>query len=152
MKRQWRAAAIKNTLFFMGLIIVAIFLFHSESWAQNDSKIQPGKYEVTTKMRSSLDNALSKKTIERCIEGDTINPQSFLPDPERCNLTNLKKSGDMSSFNMECTSPDGLSLTGQMEYSVQKTSFSYKFHLKAPYNDGVFEIDSEGTAVRVGDC
>jgi len=152
MKRQWRAVIIRSTLLFIGLIVTAVFLSQSESWAQDDQKIQPGNYEVTTKMRSSLDNALSKKTMERCIKGDTVNPQSFLPDPKRCNLTNLKKSKDKSSFDMKCTSPEGLSLTGYMEYSVHKTSFSYKFNLTAPYKDGVFEIESEGTAVRMGDC
>ncbi len=147
MKRQWRGAFVASAL-----LIVTGFMLHSDSWAQDEPKIKPGKYEIMTKMRSSLDNALSKKTIERCIEGTTINPQSFLPDPERCTLTNLKKTGNKSSFDMKCTSPNGMDLTGHMEYSVQETSFSYKFQLQAPHNGGTFEVISEGDAKRVGDC
>lgn len=142
----------RGALFALGLIIAAGFTFQSYTHAQNEPMLQPGNYEITTKMRSSLDNALSKKTIERCIQGNTINPQSFLPDPERCSLTNLKKTGNKSSFDMSCTSPNGVILSGQMEYTVEQTSFSYKFKLNAPQNGGTFEIDSEGSAVRKGEC
>lgn len=152
MMRQRRAVLIASSLIIMGLIFFPGFMFQVESRAQDMPKIKPGKYEVTTKMRSSLDNALSKKTIERCIQGTSINPQSFLPDPERCSIANLKKSGNKSSFDIKCTSPDGLNLIGSMEYTVGQTSFSYKFKLEAPYNDGVFQIDSDGVAKRVGDC
>lgn len=147
MKRQWQVAFAASAL-----LIITGFMLHSDSLAQDELKIKPGKYEIMTKMRSSLDNALSKKTIERCIEGNTINPQSFLPDPERCTLSNLKKTGNKSSFDMKCTSPNGMNLTGHMEYTVAETSFSYKFKLKAPHNDGTFEVESEGDAKRIGDC
>jgi len=152
MTRQWRAVFIVSTKIIIGLILVLGFMFQGESRAQDNPKIKPGKYEITTKMRSSLDNSLSKKTIEKCIKGNTINPQSFLPDPERCSLNSLKESGNKSSFDILCTSPDGLNLKGSLEYSVQETSFSYKFKLEAPHNGGTFEVNSDGNAVRVGDC
>lgn len=147
MKRQWQVAFAASAL-----LIITGFMLHSDSLAQDELKIKPGNYEIMTKMRSSLDNALSKKTVERCIEGNTINPQSFLPDPERCTLSNLKKTGNKSSFDMKCTSPNGMSLTGHMEYTMKETSFSYKFKLLAPHNDGTFEVESEGDAKRIGDC
>lgn len=141
-----------RAIFFAGSLIVIGFMFSTASMAKNDHTIMPGKYEVTSKMRTSIDNSLSKKTIERCIQGNTINPESFLPDKERCSLKNLKKEGDISSFDIMCTSPSGLDLTGHMEFSTQKTSFTYKFTLKTPYEDNVFELSGEGSAVRVGDC
>ena len=139
-------------IFFAGSLIIIGFMFSAASMAGNSQTIMPGKYEVTSKMRTNIDNSLSKKTIERCIQGNTINPESFLPDKDRCSLKNLKIEGNNSSFDIRCTAPSGLDLTGHMEFSTQETSFTYKFTLKAPYEDRVFELDGEGSAVRVGDC
>ena len=152
MVRKWLNNIIPYAVFTITLAILTGFIGTGEPRAQEDIKIKPGNYEVTTKMRSSLDNALSKKTLERCIEGDTINPKAFLPDPERCELSNLQKTGNKSTFDMKCTSPNGLVLTGRMEYSVSSSSFSYKFDLEAPHQGDTLEIESTGDAKRVGDC
>lgn len=152
MKRQWLFKVTPFAVFVIAFAILTGFISQDESNAQDQPKIKPGNYEITTKMRSSLDNALSKKTLERCIQGDTINPKSFLPDPERCELTDLVKSGNKSSFDMKCTSPSGLILTGHMEYTVGETSFSYKFELEAPHEGKTLDIESEGHAKRIGEC
>lgn len=152
MKRNLGEILRNSLLLVLILTVVAGYLFTQSSNAQDAPKIQPGNYEISTKMRSSLDNALSKKTIEKCIQGNTINPESFLPDPERCKMINLTKSGNKSSFDITCMSPNGMTLTGHMEYTVSETSFSYKFNLESPHDGGTLKIDAEGDAVRKGEC
>lgn len=152
MKRNTSEILKNSLLLVLILAVFAGYIFTQNSYAQETPQIQPGNYEITTKMRSSMDNALSKKTIERCIQGNTINPESFLPDPERCEMINLTKSGNKSSFDITCMSPNGMKLTGHMEYTVTQTSFSYKFNLEAPHDGGTLKIDAEGDAVRKGEC
>lgn len=152
MKRNLAKIFKSSLLLVLMLTVLAGYVFTQSTYAQDGPRIKPGNYEITTKMRSSLDNALSKKTVERCIRGNNINPQSFLPDPERCEMVNLTKSGNKSSFDISCMSPNGMRLTGHMEYTVTETSFSYKFNLESPHDGGTLKINAEGDAVRKGEC
>jgi hypothetical protein len=137
---------------FSTFLIVIVSMFSAASMAEDEMTIKPGRYEILSSKRTSIDNALSKKTTERCIQGNTITPESLLPDRKNCVIKNLKRKGNSSSFDMECNTPGGQSLKGHMEYNTKETSFKYKFNMKGPYEDGVLEIDASGSAVRVGDC
>ena len=143
---------IVRSLILTGLLIFGGFTFQLESRAQNVINIKPGKYEIDSKTRTSFDNSLSKKTEERCIQGNKLSPEVFLPNRENCTISNLKDKGNGASYDMTCRTPDGVALTGHVEYQAQETSFNYKLQLKGPFQDKQIEINAEGKAKWVGDC
>ena len=148
MKRQWQPA-----LALIALLIIAGVMFQSESLAQNVITIKPGKYLIESKTRTSYDNSLSKKSEERCIQGNSLRPQVFLPDREKCTIQNLKETGKSATFDMTCQTPNGANLKGHVEYSSsQETNFKYKLNMKGPFQNQEVEISAEGDAKWVGDC
>ena len=124
-------------------IFIVLLLFSSSTYADGELSIKPGKYRITKTTKTNFDTVPATRTVEECITDPTLDPQSILPDKDKCRIKNLKSATNKASFDFSCEkSGEKSALKGHAEYSTQGNTILYEFRLEGSYKgrDLIVEI------------
>jgi hypothetical protein len=138
-------------------VIVLAMLASAALIAQ--SGMRPGQWETSMQMQmpnmpAGVQMPVTKTT--RCVTPEQAkSPADTLPrqsgrgrgDKDDCKLTDQKMSGSTLTYSMACTTPDKLTVTGEMTFTGDD---SYTNTMKMVMAQG--EMTMKMTGKRIGDC
>jgi hypothetical protein len=141
---------------FVSVIVLALF---ATAAVIAQTGMRPGQWEITTQMQmpnmpAGVQMPATKMT--QCITADQAkDPASTVPrQPGRgggskddCKMSDTKTTGRTTTFTMACTSPEKMTLTGEMTFTGDD---SYTNTMKMVMAQG--EMTMKMTGKRTGDC
>ena len=144
------------TGFKLLVIMIVMVLSTGVSRAKEDKslKIKPGSYEITTTSSSTLMPDLMVDTRQTCIKEEKFDPVGDLLKNPGCEISKFKKKDNTISFDFLCAKTDGTrDISGTGEFSSSGDKFTWKKTIKTDFKgDAEYAQESEGEAVRKGDC
>lgn len=117
--------------------------------------MQPGMWEITTKMEmSGMEGmpAMPPQTIRQCIRpADVQNGSSTVPkgDPQ-CTVKGYKMQGNTAFWQMECKGENAMNGTGTVTYGG--TSYSGKTQFNMNQDGQAMTMNQTFNGKRIGDC
>jgi uncharacterized protein DUF3617 len=122
--------------------------------AASAAEIQPGLWEITTKMEMpGMPQSMPAHTMRHCYtKKDVENGKSTVPQSEdkNCQIKNYKVSGDTITWSMECTGEHAMTTDGTM--TVGATTYTGTMKSKMKQDGKTVEMNQTMAAKRVGEC
>ncbi len=139
----------------MKKLTLSIFLLALSFSAVAAPNMQPGMWEITTKMEmAGMEGmpAMPPQTLRQCIRpADVQSGSSTVPkgDPQ-CEIKDYRMQGNTASWRMECKGANAMSGSGSMTYSGTSYSGKTQFTMKEEGQSMTMHQTFNGK--RVGDC
>jgi hypothetical protein len=117
--------------------------------------INPGMWEYNSTMQFESDFPIPDQsdTNTECVtEEDIQQGDAFIDDMEGCEMTRKDLRRDGMDYVMECSAPDGTSVTmrATMEFNGDSASGNITGDMETPMGPMKMNISLEGR--RIGDC
>ncbi len=136
------------------LTIVSLMTLSTTHLAMADDSvsIEPGLWEVSTTMTSSMFPQPRVQTQQECIKDSQISPQDLTPsDGGECSMTETNVSGNTLSWSMTCNTPGG-AMNGQGSFESKGNSGSGDMKMNMTVEGQSFSMDMIWKGRRVGSC
>ena len=154
--KSGRFATISMTGFKLLAVMIVLVLSAGVSRAEEGKslKIRPGNYEITTMSSSTMMPNPRIDTRQTCMKEEKFDPVGDLLKNPGCEISNFKKKDNKISFDFLCAKKDGTrDIGGTGEFSSSGDKFTWKRTIETEFKgDADFAQESEGEAVRKGDC
>ena len=135
--QQQRLSAALFALF--GLIAPAFAAGTDELW------------EVTVKMEmAGMPMAMPAQTNRVCQPKDRPQEEGMKPQDQNCKMTDVKRSGNKSSFKLSCTGEQ--SMTGSGEFEHNGDNYRGTMRMATVMDGESFDMTQNISAKRVGTC
>jgi hypothetical protein len=137
--------------------VAAIFAVSVAALAQDPRR--DGRWEMTTTMEmAGVPQKMAPMTVTQCITKEQASdPQKLLqPPPQRggqqsdCKMTDYKSSGNKITYSMKCTTPQEMTMQGEVTYGEGTMSAVMKSTLAR--GGQTMEMTTRTTGKRLGDC
>ncbi len=110
---------------------------------------QDSLLEVTTKIEVSGMN-MPEQTRQVCSPKGKEN-EGMVPSDGDCKMTDIKRSGNKSTFKIVCNSPSQMSATGEFE-SLGPDAYRGKMHIKRKEDGRPMDMTTSYSSKRIGSC
>jgi len=115
--------------------------------------VTPGNYLIKRETSSDTDPNAINNDEEKCITDPIFSPVKALPPNGGCSASNVKKSGNTVTFDINCTGgPQMPPLKGTAEYSSNGVAIGWNIVLKGDIDGKPMTIVNKATGKRIGDC
>ncbi len=115
--------------------------------------VTPGNYQIKRETSSDDDPKGVVHNEEKCITDKVFNPVSALPSKAGCSASNVKKSGNTVSFDINCTGGEQMPpLTGKAEYSSNGMAIGWNIVFTGEVEGKPWTIVNKAEGKRTGDC
>lgn len=140
---------------FSRIAAAALIAGLSFSVSAETPNINPGEWEYNSTIRFQSDFPIpdqSDTTTECVTEEDILEGDAFVEEMEGCEITTRDLRRDGMNYVMECSSPDGTSVTMQatMDFNGDSASGTITGDMETPMGPMTMNIELEGR--RIGDC
>ena len=127
-------------------------LLSANAMAGESISIEPGMWEVTTKMTSPMSPQPRVHTNQECMQNAEISPQDLAPeDGGECTITSSEINGNSMNWAMQCNSPGGVTKgSGNFTSNGDSGHGGMKMHMTIEGQDFNMEMAWEGK--RIGSC
>jgi hypothetical protein len=128
----------------------AVFCASAGVFAQG---MQPGMWEMTSEMKMP-GMPMPVQKWSHCLSAQDMaaGKQHSMDDGRsKCQMSDMKVSGNNYSYGFTCASPDG-KMTGKASGNSTNTSYKTNITLKMVPDLGMGEINQLVTGRRTGDC
>ena len=132
------------------ILCFAVFCASAGVFAQG---MQPGMWEMTSEMKMP-GMPMPVQKWSHCLSAQDMaaGKQHSMDDGRsKCQMSDMKVSGNSYSYSFACTSPDG-KMSGKASGSSTNTSYKTNITLKMVPDPGMGEINQLVTGRRTGDC
>jgi hypothetical protein len=137
------------TLLKLGLVS---FLMSNLAVASDSVSIEPGMWEITTTMNSSMSPQPRIQTSQECIKDAQISPEDLAPsDDDSCSMSDVKVSGNSLSWSMLCNTPGG-AMKGNGNFTSEGNSGSGKMQMSMNIEGQSFDMEMVWKGHRTGSC
>lgn len=138
------------------MLFISVFLLASaleSSASDNTIKVSPGNYDITTKATSNFNPEGKIEKDQECIDKTSVGVNDFMPDEKACSTSNVNKSGNKLTFDMQCEGSNAMpAMKGKAEISATDTTLQSKYKMVGSYNGQEFSISTESTGKKTGPC
>lgn len=140
-----------------GIVVVALALALPLAAFADHKIMHPGQWEVTVTMQMvGMPYQIPPQTVSKCVKPEDVkDPKEIILSnnkDKRCQITNVKETGNKVSWSMACKGERGSgSGTGEMTFSAE----TYEGHIQMTAIDPrgqPHQMSSHIQAHRVGDC
>lgn len=115
--------------------------------------VTPGNYQIKRETSSNDEPQGVVHNEEKCITDKVFNPVSALPSKAGCSASNVRKSGNTVSFDIDCTGGEQMPpLTGKAEYSSNGMAIGWNIVLNGQFEGQPVTIVTKAEGKRIGDC
>jgi len=112
--------------------------------------MKAGEYEIS---RTRVSNGVQRiiESSKKCYNEPFFDPFKKYHENEKCKVTNVNKSAEKVSFDIDCERGKGTQAKGSVEYSVtgDKLDWSNKVNSNSDQDTGMETI---GTGKYLGEC
>ena len=127
-------------------------LLSSAVIASDTISIEPGMWEMTSKMTSPMTPQPRVQTTQECMTDSTIGPQDLTPeDGGDCTITDSKVSGNSMSWSMSCNTPGG-TMTGGGNFTSEGSSGHGNMKMNMNFEGQSFDMNMAWEGKRLGPC
>jgi len=130
----------------------AVALAAASGLAQAAPVIQPGLWEITTRMEMpGMPAGMGQHATQTCYRpGDVQDAAKTVPKDKNCEVKDYKLSGNTASWRMECRGETEMTGTGTFTYAGNSYSGTTKFAMKQGGRS--MNMTQAYSAKRIGDC
>lgn len=115
--------------------------------------VTPGNYQIKRETSSNDEPQGVVHNEEKCITDKVFDPVSALPSKAGCSASNVKKSGNTVSFDINCTGGEQMPpLKGKAEYSSNGMAIGWNIVLNGQFEGKPVTIITKAEGKRIGDC
>lgn len=108
-------------------------------------------WDVTTKMEMpGMPMAMPPQTNQICIKKGKNTGEESIPKQDNCRVTEMKTVGNKTTFAMECTGDEPMSMRG--ETTATGTSFDSRMSMKGTRRGNSMDMTMTSSGRRVGAC
>lgn len=134
-----------------GFIIGAMLMGLVLPLAQAEIKMQPGLWEMTTKMEmQGMPGGGGEFKFKQCIDKKNLVPQNKQnPQQNQCKMSDQKVSGNTVSWKMQCQ--QGMAMQGEITYSGDSMHGVLNMQMNAP-GMGNMQMKQVLSGKRIGAC
>lgn len=137
------------------LATAALFVGMSFSVAAETPNINPGEWEYKSTISFQSDFPIPDQTdtnTECVTEEDILDGDAFVEEMEGCEMTRQDLRRDGMDYVMECSAPDGTSvtMTATMEFHGDTATGTITGDMETPMGPMTMNINLDGR--RLGDC
>ncbi len=144
---------MRYVLMTLTILMFAAAAFTGARADKTTLDVTPGKYVINKETSTNLKPEPLTRTEEKCITESKFDPETALPDRESCSVSNMKKSGNKVTFDIDCKgSAQMLPMKGKAEYSATDSTLSWNLNMKGMMQDQEVTVNSKGEGKRVGAC
>ena len=137
------------TLFILSLFCL---LMSNLAVASDSVPIEPGMWEVTTTMNSSMFPQPRVQTSQECIKDAQISPKDLAPDDDdSCSMSDVNVSGDSLSWSMQCNTPGG-TMEGSGNFTSAGDSGSGNMQMNMNIEGQSLNMEIVWKGRRTGSC
>ena len=138
---------------YLLVLILAASAFTGARAQEAVLSVTPGNYQIKRETSSSDTAEPIVNNEERCISEKVFDPVSVLPKNRGCTATNVKKSGNTVSFDIDCRGGEDMPhLVGKAEYSSNGMAIGWNIVFKGEVEGKLFTIVNKAEGKRVGEC
>jgi hypothetical protein len=146
---MWRKIMIAR------LAAAALAVSLSLSVSAETPNINPGMWEYNSTIRFQSDFPIPDQTdtTTECVtEEDILQGDAFIEEMEGCEMTRRELRRDGMDYVMECSAPDGTSVTmrATMDFNGDSASGTITGDMETPMGPMTMNIELQGR--RIGDC
>lgn len=140
---------------FSRIAAAALIAGLSFSVSAETPNINPGQWEYKSTIRFQSEFPIpdqSDTTTECVTEEDVLQGDAFVEEMEGCEITTRDLRSDGMNYVMECSAPDGTSVTMQatMDFNGDTASGTITGDMETPMGPMTMNIELDGR--RLGDC
>jgi len=115
--------------------------------------VTPGNYQIKRETSSSESPDAIVNNEDRCISEKVFNPVSVLPQNRGCTASNVRKSGNTVSFDINCAGGGDMPpLTGKADYSSNGMAIGWNIVFTGEVDGKPWTIVNKAEGKRTGDC
>ena len=130
----------------------AYLLLPASSMAAEAISIEPGMWEITTKMTTSMFPQPRVETTQECMKDSEIGPDDLVPDDGGdCTITESKVSGNSMDWTMQCNSPGGV-MTGGGNFTSKGNSGHGNMSMNMNIEGQSITMEMAWEGKRTGSC
>jgi hypothetical protein len=134
------------------LTLSSSLVLSATTMAADSITIEPGMWEVTTKMTSPMSPQPRVETSKECMKDASISPDDLAPnDGDGCSITESDISGNAMNWSMQCTSPGGV-MTGGGNFTSNGDSGHGSMTMNMKIEGQSFDMQMEWQGKRIGSC
>lgn len=127
-------------------------LFSTHVLANDAITINPGMWEITTRMTSPMSPSPRTQTSQECITENLIRPSDLAPQESgECQITQTKVSGNSLNWTMQCNTPGG-KMSGEGQFTSHGNTGSGKMTMNMNIEGQSFSMQMSWEGKRTGDC
>ena len=132
--------------------LACILLLSTNINAADAISIEPGMWEVTTKMTTPMSPQPRVETTQECMTDAKISPEDLTPnDDGECSITDSKISGNSMDWSMQCSSPGG-TMTGGGNFTSKGDSGHGSIKMNMNIEGQSFHMEIAWEGKRIGPC
>jgi len=136
-------------LFALGLCSL---LLSSSAMAADTISIEPGMWEMTTKMTTPMSPQPRVETSQECMTDSEIGPDHLAPnDGGDCTITESTVNGNSMNWSMQCSSPGGV-MTGGGSFTSKGDSGFGNMTMNMNIEGQAFNMEMAWEGKRIGSC
>jgi len=144
-----------NMLYTKYAMTVCLIIFGVTGCSQEPQDLslpmKAGEYQVdVTKIADGV-TAPVKRSRAKCFREPNFDPFKSYHQNKDCKATNIKKSSDKVSFDIDCKKGEDAQMKGSIEYGVAGDKFDWAIKLNSMNNQEI-DVETMGTGEYIGKC
>lgn len=137
---------------FLTLGLCSSLLFSTATIADNAISIEPGMWEMTSKMTSPMTPQPRVQTVNECMTDSEVGPQDLIPEEGGdCTVTDSKVSGNSMTWSLTCNTPGG-AMTGNGSFTSKGNSGHGNMKMNMSFEGQSFNMEVAWEGKRIGSC
>ena len=134
------------------LSLSSSLLFSVSAMAGKAITIEPGMWEMTSKMTSPMSPQPRVQTVNECMTDSEIDPQDLIPeDGGDCTVTSSDVSGNSMTWALTCNTPGG-AMTGNGSFTSKGSSGHGNMKMNMSIEGQSFNMEVSWEGKRIGSC
>lgn len=127
-------------------------LFSASAIANNTISIEPGMWEMTSKMTSPMSPQPRVQTSKECMTDTEVGPEDLIPDDGgECTITESNVSGNSMTWAVTCNTPGG-AMSGSGNFTSKGDSGHGTMKMNMNIEGQSFNMEMNWEGKRTGSC